>query len=75
MRSLAIISGADIVSRRWRPTLKGVSFLNPMIPQTSIAPRQTSTACSDAASLRLLNRRPADIVESCSRAGPSEIDR
>ena len=38
MRSLATIRLADIVSRRWRPTLKGVSFLKPTIPHTPIAP-------------------------------------
>ena len=32
---------ADIVSRRCRPTLNGLSFLNPMIPATSSALRHT----------------------------------
>src|ERR1700753_3597438 len=75
IRSLAIISGPDIVSRRWRPTLNGVSFLKPRIPHTSSAPRQTSTACSDAASLRLLTRSPAVSVERPSRSGVADSSR
>src|ERR1700730_8417484 len=44
IRSLATIRLADMVSRRWRPTLNGVSFLKATIPPTPIAPWQTRGA-------------------------------
>src|ERR1700742_4201689 len=73
MRSLATISDADIESRRWRPTLNGVSFLKPTIPQTPIACWQTRGACAEAASLRLLTCSAKASVERSSRSASAAV--